>query len=164
LTEALERPVCISELTRDIAALDATLARAIANKSLDYVRVTISTAPRRQFVKYKYIAAGLDIAIPDHNPRKAYWGVLGENYSESWKAASVKRRPGSDSSVTPLMGMPELPTDGRALASLHPTDEPPSVQRWECPERPARHADPDGPWPDVHQLLWSDGDWWGDLV
>jgi hypothetical protein len=152
----------ISEIVEAIKAHGGALANAIACKSVDYVRVTISTAPRCQFVKYK--PADPDMADPNHNSRKAYWGVLGINYSKSWKAAPVKRRPGSDSSAIPQMSMPELPTDGRALASVHPTGVPPSVQRWVCPERTARHADPEGGWCDVHQFFWSDSDWWGDLV
>jgi hypothetical protein len=81
---ALQRPVSIPELADKIKEHHPSIAEAIVDESVDYVRVTITTSPESEFVRYDP-PEGSDMSV-GAKARRIYWGVRGDRYCPEWKA------------------------------------------------------------------------------
>lgn len=60
------------------------VGEAVRQRSVDYVRVTMSSTSHGHFVKYR-AASGAAMA-PGESGLKVFWGVDGDEYGEEWVA------------------------------------------------------------------------------
>jgi hypothetical protein len=126
LCNDLKRPVSIREISTIITKKCPDMAIQIQRRSVDYVRVTITTSPPGQFVKYR---AGPGLRLPrSETSQKLFWGISGHTYGPNWilvdEQMHAPRQSSHESSPasTPLIDLPE-PSDDPPLAAPEPAAE-----------------------------------------
>jgi hypothetical protein len=94
LMREMGRPVSVLEIRTYIAQRDERLAGEVRGKSEDYVRVTMSSTGKGEFVKF---GCPREMELREgESSKKLFWGLKGEKYEESvWRAlgASAGKTP-----------------------------------------------------------------------
>jgi hypothetical protein len=85
LMEQLGRPVSVSEIKSFIEAEKKELSAKVNEKSIDYVRVTLTTTPGGVFVKY-LCPREFELSCGESS-KKLFWGLSGGVYEGMWRVS-----------------------------------------------------------------------------
>jgi hypothetical protein len=84
LMRELRRPVSVLEIESWIKERDEGLSKEVSGKSVDYVRVTMSSTGKGEFVKY--VSPSWWKRKEGESGKKNYWGEGGVEYGVEWEA------------------------------------------------------------------------------
>jgi hypothetical protein len=99
LMERLGRPVSVLEIKNFIQCEKAELSAKVSKKSIDYVRVTLSTTPGGVF--RKFLCPREFELCAGESSKKLFWGLSGASYDGVWRPAESACSSGEVSEATP---------------------------------------------------------------
>jgi hypothetical protein len=79
LMKATDRPVTVSEIREYIRGHHPPLSTHLDGKRKDYLRITISISPKRQFSKYRH-----RVQPQSRDAHTIFWGLRSKVYSPDW--------------------------------------------------------------------------------
>ena len=86
VTRMVGRPVSLWEIHWVIGQIDPSLRAAVERAAVDYVRISLSTASRRELERYEWRPPGVaaEVRAGGVADLPEYWGSVGGVYGPGW--------------------------------------------------------------------------------